>query len=167
MQPTFNKWKIIVPVIIVILLIIFFATRKSPTPIPTQQTQNPTSIPEQYVRKTKDEANQAVFVFDVPIKEEDIVGKNIKHCTLNASVAAEYDNSEPDCVETVPENALDIKYDKSTRTLTVFDPNPGHEWGMNNGPFRIGCAACMSAVEFSGIHTTDGKLLPDLLVNVY
>lgn len=122
------------------------------------------SVPENYVELAESSANEAKFVFAVPVEKSGFVGANIRHCVI--SVSAGSADSSPVCKDMMPDNGFSLAYDEATRTLTVSDPTPG-EWGAQNGPFRIGCAACASAVEFSGLRTTGGQLLPKKMVVVY
>jgi uncharacterized protein YpmB len=167
----------IVLIILVIILagaLIYVTLGKKPEKTPeTSVTQNTipkqeskTTIPEEYVKKTQDSANQATFVFAIPVKKQDITGANIKHCVVSASAGAQAGGIEPECTETTSVNSFFLKYDDNTRTLVISDPTPG-EWGHESGPFRIGCAACFSTIEFSHIHTMDGRLLPKKIVTVY
>lgn len=132
--------------------------------IPTQK--NKIYIPEEYVEKTEDSANQATFVFAIPVKKQDIVGTNIRHCIVSASAGAQADGRQPECKETTLANSFSLQYNENTRTLIISDPTPG-EWGVDSGPFRVGCAACFSAIEFNGIYTSDEQLLPKKMITVY
>lgn len=166
--------RILIFFIIVLSIALIYVTfikkpsRTDQTPQTNSQNkeQNKIIIPEEYVKKNEDSANQATFVFAVPVKKQDIIGANIKYCIVSASAGAEASGRQSECKETTLANSFSLKYDETTRTLVISDPTPG-EWGADSGPFRTGCAACFSTVEFSGIHTSSGQLLPRKVITVY
>ena len=163
-----NILLVVLAIILAVALLYVALFKKEKTIDETQQpapveTENKITIPKEYVKKTDDSANEATFVFAVPVKKQDIVGDNIKYCVFSASAGSD---GVPECKETTPENSFLLQYNENTRTLRISDPSPG-EWGEDSGPFRIGCAACFSAVEFEGIRTLDGQLLPKKTITVY
>ncbi|HTE49016.1 MAG TPA: hypothetical protein VK675_03865 [Candidatus Paceibacterota bacterium] len=166
--------KILVVLVIILASSLLFETyNKKPSstgqvePANSQNTQKiKNTVPKEYVKKTDDSANKATFVFVVPVKKQDIIGANIRYCIVSASAGAQAEGREEECKETILSNSFSLQYNEATRALIISDPTPG-EWGPDGGPFRIGCAACFSVIEFNGIHTSDGQLLPKAVVTVY
>ncbi len=141
-----------------------------PTETNTRSTTTPATsfanLPVEYVKLTNNTASEARFVFAIPVNAGDIKSTNIRHCVINVSVSAEAENVEPECNDASPANGFTLEYNASSRTLKIVNTKP-EDWGANSGPFKIGCAACVSAVEFGGIRTPSGELFPTKLVEVY
>ena len=124
------------------------------------------NVPEEYIKLNKNDAESATFTFLVPVNAADITGNNIYHCVVNVSARAEADGEQPECKNATKDNKFSISYNPNNRTLVIETTNLS-EWGINSGPFKIGCAACISAVKFTNIHTESGLLLKEKLVAVY
>lgn len=128
------------------------------------QTQTNNSV--EYIKVIQNNANQATFIFSNSVRKQNIIGPNIRYCVLDLNASAQTNGSKPECKETTIANDFSLQYNESTRTLIISYLKLG-EFGASNGAFRIGCASCMSAVEFSNIYTLNGQLLPKKMVNVY
>jgi len=173
-----RKQNIFVNKVLVVLVVVLAGALLYKTyfkkPISTNQIQQANSqnseqtkitIPKEYVKKIADSANRATFVFAIPVKKQDIIGANIRYCVVSASAGSQSEGREEECKETILSNSFSLQYNEATWTLEISDPTPG-EWGPDSGPFRIGCAACFSVIEFNGIHTANGQLLPKAVVTV-
>jgi hypothetical protein len=123
------------------------------------------SIPDEYVKVTKSDTNSATLIFEVLVDAADVNGNNVSHCIVSMSAGSERDGRGPECEPATKENGFTLDYDSKDRVLIITGDSA--EWGLNNGPFRVGCAACESAVQFKNIRTTDGQLLPEKIISVY
>lgn len=135
----------------------------SGTPVPALKK---IQIPTEYASLAKSDANYASFAFVIPLDPTYITAKNVRHCVISVSAGALAEGRKPDCSDTSEENGFVLDYNKNTGILTVSNTKP-EDWGINSGPFRIGCAACESAVEFSNFRTSDGQTIPTKMMSVY
>jgi len=117
---------------------------------------------KEYVKLSQVNANVATFVFAEPVNKNDLIGANIKQCAISTSVGAEIDERQPLCTEITSANKFLLEYNEDTRTLTISGPNQGT--GIGQGPFELTCASCYLTIEFNGIHTPDGQLLPKTMI---
>lgn len=145
-------------------------SKPTPTPIP---------VPENYVQLMSgggpENPHKATFKFLTDINPNDLKGSNLYFCVLSASAGTPPNEVNSNCnklttpslwssvTEISSENDYIVKYDPSTRILTVSDIETNSE----NGSFYVGCASCTSNIRFTGIHTSNGALLPDKILTVY
>lgn len=125
------------------------------------------TYPTQYVSLTHSDAHTAVFIFALSIDPRDIHGENIERCVLDLGAAAqENGGNNLACTPMTTANDFSLDYNQNTEELTASDISPRASWTNGDGPFKIDCAACDTEVKFKNIHTSDGILLPELLISV-
>lgn len=109
-------------------------------------------------------ADSAKFVFSQAVRDDEIDSAHIEHCIVSLSAVAVENNEDPDCTAATAAAGFSLDFDADSQSLVIT--NTTDAWGVDGGPFQVGCASCVSAVRFTGLYTETGDLVKTTLVEV-